>query len=419
VIAYLTHTYPNYSTTFTQAELDRLDVVPWSLRRPPREFLTAEIAPEIARTRYVRPLTLRKLVGANLRAALGPRARRWWPTIIDLVLAAGPNPVEMAKTKLHVLEAVAWGELLHDAGYRLVHVQFADSAATYACTVQRVFGIPYTVAVHAHDIFMNRFPRPLSARRIGEARAIRVISDFNRTWLHENLGIAPERCEVIRCGVDPGEFAETGPSASEPPLLLAVGRLVDYKGLRFLLRACALLRDRGVALRCRIIGSGPEEASLRRLHAELELGEAVELAGVVPHRDIAGEFARAAVFVLPCCVGAGGEMDGIPVAMMEAMARGLPVVSTRLTGIPELVHDGENGLLVDPEDPAGLADALARLLADADLRRTLGAAARQTVLREYDLTTNTAELAVMLTRESGGEAALSEQPDPRDRGGAS
>jgi len=396
MIAYLTHTYPNYSTTFTQAELDRLDVVPWSLRRPPAAYLTEEIVPEIERTRYVRPLSLGQLVGANLRAAFGRRARRWWLTLIDLVLAAGPHPVEMAKTKRHVLEAVAWGEQLRRAGYGLVHVQFADSAATYACVVQRVHGIPYTVAVHAHDIFMRRFPRELSARRIGEARAIRVISDFNRRWLADHLGIPGERCAVIRCGVDPEQFAATGPSDTEPPLLLAVGRLVDYKGFRFLLHACAELRERGLAFRCRIIGSGPQEAALRRLHAELDLADCVELSGVVPHRDMAGEFARAAVFVLPCCVGAGGEMDGIPVAMMEAMARGLPVVSTELTGIPELVHDGQNGLLVRPEDPGALAAALARLLADPGARERLGAAARETVVRDYDLATNTAELAVML-----------------------
>ncbi len=417
MIAYLTHTYPNYSTTFTRAELDRLDVVPWSLRRPPAGYLTDEVAGEVGRTRYLRPLPLQRLVGANLRAACGRRARRWWLNLLDLLEAAGPHPLEVAKTLRHVLEAVAWGEQLRHAGYRLVHVQFADSAATHACTVQRVFGIPYTVAVHAHDIFMRRFPRALSARRIGEAQAIRVISAYNRDWLQEHLGIPAERCEVIRCGVDPEQFTPTGPSEAEPPLLLAVGRLVDYKGFRFLLRACAELMRQGVPLRCRIIGSGPEEPRLRALHAELDLGDRVELAGVVPHRDMAGEFARAAVFVLPCCVGAGGEMDGIPVAMMEAMARGLPVVSTRLTGIPELVRDGENGRLVDPESVDQLAAALADLLADAELRTRLGAAAREAVVREYDLTTNTAELAVMLTRESGGDAALeTAQPyHPADR----
>ncbi len=398
MIAYVTHTYPNYSTTFTRAELDRLDVVPWSLRRPPDSFLTGELRAEIERTRYVRPLGIGRIVGANLRAALGKRAGRWWGSIFDLVWSAGPNLVEMTKTKLHFFEAVAWGEQLERAGYRLVHVQFADTAATYACVVHRVFGIPYTVAVHAHDIFMRRFPRALSRRRIGEAVAIRVISDFNRRWLHENLGIAPERCEVIRCGVDPAAFTASGPSGDEPPLLLAVGRLVDYKGFRFLLQACRTLVERGLDFRCRIIGSGPEESALRSQLESAGLHDVVELAGVVPHEAMADEFARAAAFVLPCCVGAGGEMDGIPVAMMEAMARGLPVVTTRLTGIPELVRDGENGLLVDPEDADGLAGALARVLVDGGLRRRLGAGARETVVVEYELDTNTEQLAAMLAR---------------------
>lgn len=398
MIAYLTHTYPNYSTTFTQAELDRLDVVAWSLRRPPAGFMTDELRGEIERTRYVRPLPIGRVIMANLRAALGPEAVRWWPTILGLTLAAGPNPVEMAKTKLHVLEAVAWGEQLRRGGYRLVHVQFADSAATYAHVVARVFGIPYTVAVHAHDIFMRRFPRALSRRRIGGAAAIRVISDFNRRWLDEQLGIAPDRCEVIRCGVDPAEFTVSGPSDHEPPRLLAVGRLVDYKGFGDLLTACGLLGDRGIEFTCRIIGSGPEEAALAAQLADLGLAGTVEMAGVVPHRDIAAEFARATAFVLPCRVGRGGEMDGIPVAMMEAMARGLPVVSTRLTGIPELVRDGETGLLVESGNPEALAGALARLLVDGHLRTQLGMAARETIVRDYDLDTNTAQLAAMLQR---------------------
>ena len=400
MIVYLTHTYPNYSTTFTRAELDRLDVVPWSLRHPPREFLTGELKDEIERTRYVRPLGLGRIIVANVRAALGRRAGRWWPSVLDLVWSAGPNVIEMAKTKLHFFEAVAWGEQLEREGCRLVHVQFADTAATYACTVHRVFGIPYTVAVHAHDIFMRRFPRALSRRRIGEARAIRVISEFNRRWLHENLGLDPERCEVIRCGVDPAAFTATGPSNAEPPLLLAVGRLVDYKGFRFLLHACHTLVERGLDFRCRIIGNGPEEAALQRQIEALGLHDIVELAGVVPHGEMVNEFARAAVFVLPCCEGAGGEMDGIPVAMMEAMARGLPVVSTRLTGIPELVHEGENGLLAAPEDPDGLAGALANLLIDGGLGKRLGECARRTVVAEYDLAANTAMLAAMLHRSA-------------------
>ena len=227
-----------------------------------------------------------------------------------------------------------------------------------------------------------------------------MISEFNRRWLHEHLDIAPERCEVIRCGVDPAAFTATGPSNAEPPLLLAVGRLVDYKGFRFLLRACHTLVERGLDFRCRIIGNGPEEAALQRQIDTLGLHGIVELAGVVPHGEMVGEFARAAVFVLPCCEGAGGEMDGIPVAMMEAMARGLPVVSTRLTGIPELVHEGENGLLAEPEDPDGLAGALANLLVDGGLRERLGERARRTVVAEYDLATNTSMLAAMLHRSA-------------------
>ncbi len=184
--------------------------------------------------------------------------------------------------------------------------------------------------------------------------------------------------------------------------LLSVGSLQAYKGHRVLVQACAQLRDRGVRLHCRILGGGGLAPALRRQIAALGLHAQVELAGAVTESEVAAALAQADVFVLPSIVAPSGQMEGIPVALMEAMAAGLPVVASRLSGIPELIRDGCDGLLVPPGDAEALAQAVLGL-ADAGERRRLGAAAQQRVRAEFELTANVGQLARLW--QAAGEAA--------------
>ena len=167
-----------------------------------------------------------------------------------------------------------------------------------------------------------------------------------------------------------------------------------------MIRACAQLRARGATFRCEIVGKGSQDAQLRALIAELNLAECVQLVGPKPQDEIVAAYRRAAVFALPCIVGADGNRDGLPTVLLEAMSMRVPVVSTDLTGVPEIITPGATGLIVPQNDPGALADALARLLGNANLREQMGDAARAEVARKFDLQNNVAILRQWLTNST-------------------
>jgi glycosyltransferase involved in cell wall biosynthesis len=173
---------------------------------------------------------------------------------------------------------------------------------------------------------------------------------------------------------------------------------VEKKGLTHLVAACARLRDRGRPFRCVLVGEGPERRPLEAQIQRLGLGDRVALAGHVPHREVVRHLRAATVLAHPSVVDRNGSMDGIPNTILEAFAVETPVVATRLSGIPEVVVPERTGLLVEPGDIEGLADALERLLADPALGRRLGAAGRALVIERFDLTRNVERLAELLAR---------------------
>ena len=191
---------------------------------------------------------------------------------------------------------------------------------------------------------------------------------------------------------------------------MAVGTLHEVKGQIHLIEACRLLAERGVAFTCRFIGDGPDRDALQARIDEYGLGDRVALVGRMTSDAVATELAASDVLAAPSVPTHGGKREGIPVVLMEAMASGLPVVASRLSGIPELVTDGVSGLLVPPGDDDALAHALATLATDAPLRGRLGAAGRETVMREFDVDRNAAILADRIRRSLGGHEARAAAP---------
>jgi glycosyltransferase involved in cell wall biosynthesis len=212
----------------------------------------------------------------------------------------------------------------------------------------------------------------------------------NLAYLRRTFGEAARRVVRLYNGLHLERFAFRSPEA-RAPCIVAVGRLIEKKGFAELISACERLAKRGVSLTCEILGAGELEAALRAQIGELGLDGRVHLLGPRPQNEVLEHVRSAAVFAAPCVVGADGNADGLPTVLLEAMALGTPCVSTDVTGIPEVLRDGETGLQVKPHDPAGLAAAIERLFMDADLRISLANRARQLIEREFDACQNAAQ----------------------------
>ena len=248
-------------------------------------------------------------------------------------------------------------------------------------------------------------------QKVAEARFVVPISEFNRRVILEECGDEhAAKLAVIHCGIDPEVFQpspEDARASAGPLRLVCVGTLHEVKGQAVLIEACRLLAARGIAFRCDLVGDGPDRAALERHARACGLEGRVRFLGALARPEVAARLRDADVAVVPSVPTRDGRREGIPVALMEAAATGRPVVASRLSGIPEAIADGAEGLLVEPGDATGLADAIARLAGSPALRERLGAAARERMLREFDLATNARRLAARFRRESaaGSEAS--------------
>src|SRR6266404_6331192 len=200
------------------------------------------------------------------------------------------------------------------------------------------------------------------------ACAIVTETDYSAKFLKERFPDCTNRIHRIYNGLNLAEFKRADFSAA-PPLIVAIGRLIDKKGFGDLIHACRLLKDGGKLFRCEIIGEGPLEKELLRQIDQFDLQNCVQLLGAKPQREIAEHLAAGTVFVLPSIIGADGGMDNLPTVIMEAMATGLPVISTAIGGIPEMVVEHETGILVPPNDAGALGRAIEKVIVDLSLAR--------------------------------------------------
>ncbi len=288
-------------------------------------------------------------------------------------------------------KALALAQDVRRLGIEHMHVNWITSSATIVYVASRLTGIPYSITAHQHDIFYDNLLEP----KVRDAQFVRVISARNCRHLQDRL--PPDlraRCHVVHLGV---RLPDPAPPA--PPRvarILCSARLCVWKGHRYLLEALALLRARGVVCTCDLAGDGEIEREVRALVARHGLGERVRMLGNVPHGTLVDSLERGDYdLVALASTERDGEHEGIPVALMEAMAVGLPVVATRTGSIEELV-DERSGILVPQCDPAALGDAIERLIADPSLRTRMGAQGRRRVLADFSTERTSEALAGLL-----------------------
>lgn len=396
-VLYIVGSFPTNSTTFTTNEMLALrdlgaDVRLAALRQAEAGTqISAADAQLLDRVVYL-PLTQPRVWWG----ALAQLVRR--PALIGLVglllLAHLISPFTLLKLLLYLPRGLYLGGWVRQHDIEHIHAHFLSAPTTLALIAAAVSGVPYSATVHAFDIFCERGPYRNAAVRLKceRAAAIIAISGYNRRYLHDHYPGLRARIEVIHNGIDLDLFTPGTRPAQRGWHIITCGRLVRKKGHHVLIEAVARLRAAGHPATLSIIGSGPQERGLREQVATLDLTGAVTFLGSLPEDAVAAQYQQADLFALASVPSPDGDMDGIPTVLIEALAVALPSVSTRLSGIPELIEDGVTGRLVAPDDPVALAEALLWLHDHPAEAAQMARAGRGRVIREFDRRKNAVKL---------------------------
>jgi colanic acid/amylovoran biosynthesis glycosyltransferase len=397
-VAYIMSRFPRLTETFILYEMLALEaqgicVEIYPLIREKAAVVHPEAQALVERAHYT-PFFSLPILRANLRR-LGRQPRAYLGVLRDVVRATWGSRRFFLRSLLLFPKAVFLAGEMTRAGVHHVHAHFASHPAAVAFIIHRLTGLPYSFTAHGSDLHRDQH---MLREKVREAAFTVAISDYNRDVILAAYGPeVADRLEVIHCGVDTARFAPRRnghPAGACGPLrLLCTGTLHAVKGQRYLIEAVARLRAEGLDVTCDFVGDGPDRAALAAQADQLGVAGAVRFHGAQTREQVIEHLRRADVVVAPSVPTADGRREGIPVALMEALASGVPVVASRLSGIPELVVDGETGLLAPPGDVAALAAAVRRLYGDPALRRSLGTAGRAAVERDFDLKRNAAILA--------------------------
>jgi glycosyltransferase involved in cell wall biosynthesis len=390
-LAYLFERFPSFSQTFCYreiAELHRQGLRPFifSIRRPKDEPPQDWDEHIVERVHYL-PEEAELLDEVRLASGKEKLTRE---------IVASFDEWGRRSDFLRLYQAAYVGIRLREGGIQHVHAHFAGLAARTAFWIDKFFGIRFSFTAHANDIFAPRNFEIGLDKLVNAARLIVTETDYAAEFLRGRFPDRADRIHRIYNGLDLAEFRRADFSAA-PPAIVAIGRLIDKKGFPDLIHACRLLKDRGQLFRCEIIGEGPLEKELRTDIDRLDLQNCVKLLGAKPQHEIAERLAAGTVFVLPSVIDPDGGMDNLPTVIMEAMATGLPVISTAIGGIPEMVVENETGVLVPVGDAGALARAIEKVIVDLPFARHLGESGHQRARELFSIETNVRQLRAHLT----------------------
>ncbi|MBN1487735.1 MAG: glycosyltransferase [Anaerolineae bacterium] len=397
-IAYIGQIFPSLTESFVYREVMALreagfDIETFAIWKPDKNKLSHESRHLVADSTYVFPIHWRPFIGAHLYF-LVTHPLKYLGTLFFVLTRKGESLDNRRRTFLHFCEAVYLAREMQRKNIRHIHAHFTITAASVALMIARLLGISFSFT--AHNIFyINRL---LIKEKIREAKFMAVISEFSREML---AGFVPgeghkDKMHIVHCGVSPEKFIPPDPKpANKTPILLFVAQLAERKGAPYLVEACRILAERKVDFHCVIVGNGPEMPLVKQLVAQYGLEDTVELTGALFQEQLKPYLNKTDIFVLPCVTASDGDMDGIPVSLMEAMAMEIATVSTYVSGIPELIENGKSGLLVKEKDPLALADVLQQLLESKSLREELGKEGRQKVVEAFNTHKNIEQLAAL------------------------
>lgn len=404
-IAYLEQNFPGLTTTFIYREviaLKRLgfNVVTLSVNAVQPENLSAEARPLVADTYAIRNASFWKISWSHLHF-LFTKPNAYLAVLFLLTAKVKGSRQERRRTFLHFLGGVYLAVICKREKVQHIHAHFANLNATMAMIVAKLLGISYSFTAH-NTCFWEQILLPEKIR--GSAFVV-AISNYTRNFLLAQLPATQtvqDKIHIVHCGVPVKSFFPR--SYERPcgiPQILSVAQLAEHKGMADLIMACQFLKERQITFNLKIAGTGPQHKELVQLIKELHLQSQVEMLGQIFQEDLSALLQQTDIFALACKHGSNGKVDGVPVVLMEAMASGIPCVSTTVSGIPDLIDNGINGLLTEEGDIEALASALQSLLEGEKKRIALGNKAREKVVAEFDIAKTSAQIAVLLQKNIG------------------
>jgi len=404
-VAYIMSRFPKITETFILYEMLAVEqqgvpVELYPLLREQTDVMHPEAVSLVTRAHF-QPFIARRFLRAHWHFLR--RKPRVYLSTLWALLRATWGSIRFFTGALGIFpKTVYFGYQMAADGITHIHAHFASHPAAAALVIHRLTGIPYSFTAHGSDLHRDRH---MLREKVAEAAFVVAISDYNKQLIIEACGEqARAKVLVIHCGVDTQVFRPrlngTQPeSPTDPFNILCLGTLHEVKGQTYLIEACRLLHERGVDFGCNFVGDGPDQDALMGQIAKAGLSECVHLLGRRTRDQVAALLAQADVLVAPSVPTQSGRREGIPVVLMEAMGSGVPVIASGISGIPELVEHERSGLLVPPRDTHALAEALRRMHGDAALRRRLGRAGREKVVREFNLDANAAALVQYFSKD--------------------
>ena len=400
-VAQVVSRFPMVTETFVLYELEALEklgvtVELYSLLREYPKVVHAEAEKWIRRAHYL-PWLSPGILRAHWHF-IWRDAARYFRTLAEVLRGAWGCLHCFGGVLVFFPKVVRFAYEMKEQGIDHLHGQFGYHEAVAALVVHRLTGIPFSFTARGYDVQVDGH---MMKEKVGAADFVISVSENNKEIILNKCGLgAGEKIHTIQGGVDVERLSPRPECSLGKRLrILCVARFEEVKGHAYLVEACRILKERGVPFECALIGDGPLMAKIEEQIQQLDLCDEVLLLGALPYDEVVEQFSRADVVVLATAPTASGKREGSPTVLMEAMACGLPVVSCHAGGIPEIVDDGETGILVAPRDAVALADALQRLGGDPALRRRLGRAGREKCVREFNLKVSTARRARLFGAE--------------------
>lgn len=389
-IAYFVEKFPSPTQTFVYREVLGLRAQGFSPKlfsiwpSDPKD-LSPEAIPLSKDTFYIFPNFLLTFLIAHLKYLLTKPIR--YLKAFSLIITQPNEPmINRWRSIRHFIYGILAIQEMEKQKIRHIHTHFGWSASSIALVANQLLNIPFSLTLHAHGIYIDRL---LLKAKMQRSRFVVTISEFNKKYLCDLFPEyrLSEKIHVVHCGLNSDIFRP--PTKKRKHInnftIVGIGQLDPRKGFHVLVETCRLLSEKNINYRCHVLGEGPERQRLEGMVKKYNLNGRVILPGHTPQEELRLILETADVSVLPCIWDKSGDIDGIPVALMETMAMGIPTISTNISGIPELIKHEHNGLLTSPEDYVGLANFIQRLKDDRELGLRLGREGRKTIIDDFNI----------------------------------